>query len=128
MMFRLVHKQARTGAAKACMDAPDGWIVTIKEPTRTLDQNAKLWPMLQDVSRQVVWYGQKLTEEEWKDVFSAALKQQKAVPGIEGGFVVCGQSTSKLTKREFADLIEIIYAFGANQTPAVQWSEPKDKS
>jgi hypothetical protein len=36
------------------------------------------------------------------------------VPGLDGGFVVCGQSTSKMTKSEFSELLELIAAFGAN--------------
>lgn len=121
-IFILAHRQARAGAELAIRGAPDGYIVTICEPTRTLDQNAKLWPMLSDVSKQVEWHGQKLTTDEWKDVFTAALRRQKAVPGLDGGFVVCGQSTSKMGKREFAQLIELIYAFGAERD--VRWSEP----
>jgi len=57
---------------------------------RSTEQNARMWAMLTDVSRQVVWYGQKLQPEEWKDVFSASLNRQKVVPGIDGGFVVLG--------------------------------------
>lgn len=119
--FVFSHAQARRLAAEACMHAPDGYVCTIKEKTRTLDQNAKLWPMLSDISRQVEWYGSQLTEDEWKDVFSAALKKQKVVPGLDGGFVVCAQSTSKMGKKEFADLIELMYAFGAEH--GVVWSE-----
>jgi len=121
MYFRLIHSAARQNAQQAILSAPEGYVVTIKPQTRTLEQNAKLWPMLQDVSRQVDWHGQKLTDEEWKDVFSAALKRQKAVPGIDGGFVVCGQRTSKMSKAEFAEMIELIYAFGAQH--GVKWSE-----
>jgi hypothetical protein len=102
--------------------APDGYVVKITEQTRSLEQNSKLWPMLQDISRQVDWYGQKLTDEEWKDVFSAALKKQKVVPGLDGGFVVCGQRTSKMPKKDFSDLIELMYAFGAERN--VAWTEP----
>lgn len=96
-------------------------VVTLGRETRTLDQNAKLWAMLADVSRQVEWYGRKLTNEDWKHVFTAALTQQEAVPGINGGFVVLGQSTRKMKKRQFAELIELIYAFGSEHN--VQWSE-----
>lgn len=120
--FRLVHDMARQRAIQAIKEAPAGLIVQIKEETRTLDQNSKLWPMLQDISRQVDWYGQKLTDEEWKDVFTAALKKQKVVPGLDGGFVVCGQRTSTMPKREFCELIELMYAFGAERS--VVWSEP----
>ena len=115
LLFRLVHKDARERAASACLRAPDGYVVRISEPTRSLDQNALLWPVLTEISTQVVWYGAKLTPDEWKDVLSASLKKQKAVPGIDGGFVVCGQSTSKMTKKEFSDLLELCFAFGAQQ-------------
>ena len=113
--FRLVHAEARKRAASAIMDAPDGWIARITEPTRTLESNALLWVLLGEVSKQVEWYGSKLTAEEWKDVFSASLKKQKVVPALDGGFVVCGQRTSKMTKSEFSDLIELIQAFGAER-------------
>ena len=113
--FRLVHAEARKRAVSAIMDAPDGYIVRISEPTRTLESNALLWVLLGEVSKQVEWYGSKLTAEEWKDVFSASLKKQKVVPALDGGFVVCGQRTSKMTKSEFSDLIELIQAFGAER-------------
>jgi hypothetical protein len=113
--FRLVHAEARKRAVSAIMDAPDGYIVRIAEPTRTLESNALLWVLLGEVSKQVEWYGSKLTAEEWKDVFSASLKKQKVVPALDGGFVVCGQRTSKMAKSEFSDLIELIQAFGAER-------------
>lgn len=114
-IFRFVSAEARRRAADFCMSAPDGWVCRISEATRSLDQNALLWALLTEVSQQVDWYGQKLTAEEWKDVFSASLKRQKVVPGLDGGFVVCGQRTSKMGKREFSDLCELIYAFGAEK-------------
>ena len=113
---------ARQNAAKAVMQAPEGWIVTIAEPTRNTLQNAKLWACLTEVSRQVDWHGNRLTPDEWKDVFTAAMKRQKVVPGIDGGFVVIGARTSKMGKREFGELLELIQAFGAQH--GVQFSEP----
>ncbi|HQL48915.1 MAG TPA: recombination protein NinB, partial [Holophaga sp.] len=104
---------ARQNAAKAVMEAPEGFVVTIQEPTRNLTQNSRLWASLTEVSRQVDWHGNRLTPDEWKDVFSAALKRQKVVPGIDGGFVVIGARTSKMSKREFGELLELVYAFGA---------------
>ena len=101
-------------------------VVSLGRQKRTSDQNAKLWPMLQDVAAQVEWYGRKLEKEDWKEVFSAAWKQQDVVPGINGGFVVMGVRTSKMTKPEFSQLIEIIYAFGAEHS--VMWSDPALKA
>ena len=114
-IYQLTSQQARD-SAKARIDwAPDGYVCEMKESTRTIEQNSLLWPLLSEVSRQVDWYGKKLTPDEWKSVFSASLKQQKVVPGLDGGFVVCAQSTSKMGKREFSDLIELIFAFGAEK-------------
>lgn len=107
-----MHETARKLAAAQCMLAPDGFVVEIKPPTRSLDQNSLLWPLLADISKQVDWYGNKLTPEEWKDVFTSALKKSKIVPGIDGGFVVLGMSTSKMDKKTFSDLIDIIQSFG----------------
>jgi hypothetical protein len=112
-LFVLAHPEARRRAAQCIAEAPAGWKVEVKPPSRSLDQNALLWPLLTEIAHQVDWYGQKLTEDEWKDVFTAALKKQKVVPGLDGGFVVCGQRTSKMPKAVFSELIELIYAFGA---------------
>jgi len=100
--------------------------IALGRPRRSLDQNAKLWPMLHDISKQVEWYGHWLTPEEWKHVLTAALHQeQKVVPGINGGFVVLGLSTSRMSKREFSDLIELMYAFGAEHR--VEWSDSAER-
>lgn len=90
-------------------------VMTVKQSTRSLEQNARMWAMLTEISEQVDWYGQKLTSEEWKDVFSAAMKRAKVVPGLDGGFVVCGQSTSKMTRAEMSEMQTLIEAFGAEK-------------
>jgi hypothetical protein len=97
-------------------------VLSLGREGRSTDQNSRLWATLKDVSDQVNWYGQMLTPEDWKHVFSAALEKQKLVPGIDGGFVMCGISTSKMSKQKFSDLLEIINAFGAEQ--GVKWSDP----
>jgi hypothetical protein len=108
--------------AHQCIDeAPDDYVCQIKQKTRTLEQNALMWALLGDLSKQVNWHGNRLTAEEWKDVLSASLKAQKVVPGVDGGFVVIGARTSQMTKREMSDMCELIYAFGADHD--VKWSE-----
>ena len=82
---------------------------------RSLNQNRMMWANLEDIAQQIIWYGVKLTKEEWKDVLTAALKKQKVVPGIEGGFVIIGARTSKMTVAEMTELIELSTAFGTQQ-------------
>lgn len=120
-LFVLRHSEARRRAVEAVQRAPDGMVVRISPATRSLEQNAALWAMLGDVAAQVVWHGRKLDADSWKNIFSSSLKRQDVVPNLDGtGFVVLGQSTSKMTKAEMSDLLELISAFGAER--GVVWS------
>lgn len=123
--FILSHRQARDRALEAVRNAGDDYVVTVSEPKRSLVQNALMWVLLHELSTQVEWHGVYLTPENWKDMCTAALKKQEVVPGIDGGFVVLGTSTRKMTKQEMSDLIEFIYAFGAQHD--VEFGEPYDQ-
>jgi hypothetical protein len=91
---------------------------------RSSEQNRMMWANLSDISNQVNWHGHKLTKDEWKDVLTAALKRQKVVPGIDGGFVVLGYSTRNMEVAEMNELIELSYAFGTQQ--GVKFSATED--
>ena len=51
---------------------------TPKKRTRSLEANACMWACLTDISRQVVWYGQKPTPEEQEQARAAARKAADA--------------------------------------------------
>ena len=87
---------------------------------RSNDQNRLLWKLLTDISQQVVYMERKHSPEVWKDLISALWKGQKMLPGLDGGIVVLGVRTSRLTKKQFSELIEVIYATGSER--GVQWS------
>ena len=114
--FILAHDNARYRAEQAVIHAPEGYVVTVSEPTRNLDQNAAMWPCLQAFSEQLQWpvNGQMvyLTPDEWKTILSAAYKREavRVAPGIDGGMVMLGERTSKMSKREFGELLEFIHA------------------
>lgn len=109
--------------AKAMLSAGHRLTLEVKPEQRSSKQNRLLWAALGEVSRHVDWHGQKLEPAEWKDVFTAAMKRQKVVPGIEGGFVVLGSSTSRMTKAEFSELMELVFAFGAERGVVFQERE-----
>ncbi len=107
---------SRQRAIDAVKQAPDGFVITVAEPTRNLEQNAALWAILHEISEGVDWHGRKLSPEDWKNVFTASLRRMDVVPNLEGtGFVALGQSTSSMGKREFSDLLELAHAFAAER-------------
>ena len=82
--------------------------------SRSNDQNALLWSRLGEISRGVIWYGQKLSAEDWKDVMTASLRKARVVPGLDSGsFVPLGMRTSDMTKDEMTALLDLIDAFAA---------------
>lgn len=111
----LASADLRKKAHRAIDRAPDGYRVTFAAPKRSDEQNKRMWAMLSEVSRQVEYYGEMMTPEEWKDVFTAALKKElRVVPAIDGkGIVQIGLRTSKMSKAELSDLMELITAYGA---------------
>jgi NinB protein len=123
-IFKLVHSEARSRAAQAVMQAPEGYVVRISPATRSLDQNALMWKLLSELERQMTWHGQKLSSEDYKDMLTASLRKQRVVPGIDGGFVVFGERTKTYSKAEFSELIELIYAFGTQH--GVNFEEKKN--
>ena len=115
--FVLANEAVRNRAIIALDEAPVGSRVEIKGPARSLDQNARFWAMLGDVSEQLAWHGQILSPEDWKLIFLSGLKQEARIaPNIDNnGFVYLGRSSSDLSVAEFSDLFEIMEAFAARE-------------
>lgn len=120
-IFHLSHLEARRRAAQCIAEAPEGYVVTVQEPTRNLEQNALLWVYLGAFADQLQWpVNGKMTTmsaEEWKDVLSAAFRRENArlAMGLDGGVVMLGQRTSKFGKREFAEFIEFVQSVAADR-------------
>jgi hypothetical protein len=107
--------------------APHGAVLNIREATRTTEQNDKMWAMLSDVSRAKPM-GRTLKPEGWKAIFMDMIgKRPSWEPNLDGSGVVCiGYKSSHLSKDEMSQLIESIYAFGAEH--GVHWTEPQERA
>ena len=120
-VFVLSHAQARQGVADFARVAPDGCCVTFKERTRSLDQNAAQWPILDAFAKQLKWpvNGQMvhMTAEDWKDLLTAAFKQETArlAMGLNGGVVMLGARTSKFGVKVFSEWLEFLHAVAAER-------------
>ncbi len=121
MKFVMSHELARRRAVEAVAQAPAGYVVTVKEPSRSLDQNAALWPLLTEFSEQLLWpvNGRmvKMEPEEWKDVLSAAFRGEQArlAMGLDGGVVMLGLRTSKMGKKQFSEFLDFLHATAADR-------------
>ncbi|MGJ4954593.1 recombination protein NinB [Bradyrhizobium sp. HKCCYLRH2015] len=108
--------------------APPGSRIVFKGPQRTLEQNSRLWAMLTDVARQKRINGRRYSTDQWKVMFLKACGQEaQFVPSLDGtGFIPYGQSSSDLTVAEMSDLIEFMFAWGAENN--VVWSDPQESA
>lgn len=113
--------------AKQLIDkAPSYAVLSIREATRTNDQNAKLWAMLSDISRAKP-DGRMHTAEVWKSLFMHACGHAVQFEhGLDGHPFPVGFRSSRLTKSQMIDLIEFIYEYGARHH--VVWSEPEKEA
>lgn len=131
-MFVLAHDQARRNAANYCMTAPDGLVVTFKEPTRNGEQNAKFHAICGDLAKsRLPWAGQPRKAEQWKVLLvsghAIATKEgSEMIPGLESEFVNVRESTALMSKKRGSSLIEYALAFCAmhgietNERPALE--------
>jgi hypothetical protein len=127
-VFQLDRENPRWRAVKGVMDqfigeeVTNGRVlrITIGEPKRTLDENAKLHAMLSEVADQVEWAGKKRDVEVWKRLMVSAWCRARGepveiLPALDGhGIDIVPVRTSKLNKRDCAELIEFVYAWGAD--------------
>jgi hypothetical protein len=121
--------QSQRNYAKGLIDtAPVNAVVTIAEATRSNIQSAKMHAMIDYVAGQLKWHGLSLTVDDWKLIFLNGLNAEiRIVPNWNGdGFVNLSRKTSHLTVAKMADMIELIYAYGAKN--GVVWSQPNPHS
>jgi len=118
-VFVLAHAEARRRAMACVADAPEGYGVTVAEPTRNLEQNAKFHAMCTDIAKSgAQWAGKPRTAEQWKVLLvsghaMATKEGAEIVPGLEGEFVNIRESTALMSKRRSSSLIEYTIAFMA---------------
>ena len=111
----ILKTQAQRDYAKKLIDeAPDNYVVSFKERTRSLDQNALMWALLEDIA-DAKPDGRDMDKEVWKGVFLYEIGiKSRFEPNLSGdGMVVLPPRSSNLSVGQFSELIECIYAYGA---------------
>lgn len=115
--FTLSTPKARQSALDAVRLADEGMVVTIKQRTRSLDQNAFLHSLIGDVVRSGFrWAGKERDADTWKVLFVSAhaiatKEPGQNIMGMEGELVFLRESTARMTKARSSSLIEYIISF-----------------
>lgn len=131
-IFRLVHAQARQLAKDAIDSAPDGFIVRISEPTRSLEQSARFHAICSDIAKSgFKWAGKARTAAQWKVLLVsghsiATGEGADMVPGLESEFVNLRESTALMSKKRSSSLIDYSTAFAVSN--GVKLNDTQEKA
>lgn len=119
---RIIHLREASdyrSAQSDVMRAPTGYVVTIRPPTRSTEQNAALHRLLQAiVNARYKWAGRTWSIDDWRTLMVSAHSKAtnragEIVPGIEGEFVALRRSTTRMSVAELSSLIEYVQAWCA---------------
>lgn len=119
----VIDERGAFNSQKTIGDLPTdrSMIVTIQKVTRTLAHNAVQWPILNAFSDQLQWPVNgamcKLTGEEWKDILTAAYRQEtgRIAQGLDGGMVMLGHKTREFKAAEWSDWLEFLNSVAADR-------------
>jgi hypothetical protein len=121
--IRLTGPGQRAYAKQLIDGAPDGYVMKLGAETRRDAQNRKLWPMLDDLRKQVPKFAPYNRDDLKLRFLNALGVEMRFLPTLEEeGLFPVGLRSSTLTVQQFSGLIELLYAEGAKH--GVKWSEP----
>jgi hypothetical protein len=116
--FVLANMDVRRAVAAYAMTAPDGQFVRFSDPTRSLEQNAKMHACFGDIAKQTKYLGRSLVMPQWKTLLISGHAVATGlgvdmVPGIEGEFVNIRESSANMSVSRMSSVIEYSLAYGA---------------
>lgn len=102
---------------------PDGYFVTVSEPTRSHEQNALLHKLCSDTAKQAPWAGKLRTTVDWKRLFVDGymrVEQQGGLPLVPSldyaGVVPLGEPTRAMGIKRMSDLIDYVNCWCAENS------------
>ena len=118
----------RAQAIEAIRQLPHRARVALLGPKRTASQSNKMWALLEEVAEQATHCGRKYRAGIWKALFMEELGRETLfIPDLHyEGVVPIEYSTSDLPEEEMGLLIELIYAWGAQN--GVRFKEDEERA
>jgi hypothetical protein len=114
-----LNRTNRRMAADAVHSRPDGHVLVLQEPTRTVRQNALLHSLFSQIAKQAEFHGRRLTAVQWKTLLVSAHAVATGigtdmVPGIEGEWVNIRESTAQMGVKRLNSLLDYTLAWAAD--------------
>jgi predicted component of type VI protein secretion system len=111
-----LNRSNRRMAADAVHSRPDGHVLVLQEPTRTIRQNALLHALFSDAAKHATFHGRKLSATQWKTLFISGHAVATGigtdmVPGLEGEWTNLRESSAQMGVRRMNSLIEYVTAY-----------------
>lgn len=100
-----------------------GMVMEVRDAKRTDHQNSALWSLLGQIVKQRPEHnGVQMDAETYKALFMHSLgREVRFVPTLDGtSMLPLGLRSSKLTKSEFSDLIELILCWAAQNSLTIE--------
>jgi len=116
---RLVGDHTRRAACSLVQQAPDGWVMQLDRPKRTLRQSSRFWATCGEVAKtDYTWGGTRHDKQSWHDLFLCGWHVIKGNPprlliGLEGERVSLIKHTRDLSENEMSDLLDYASAWCA---------------
>ena len=95
----------RNVAREIVDNAPDGHILEVRPPKRSLDSNRYYWAVLGDISEQVV-PGKAYEPSIWHEYLRALFLPERMVELPDGSIKMLEPSTSELNQATFSEYTE----------------------
>lgn len=108
-LFRLTADRSRV--LEMVSRAPDGYIVEIRKPTRSLEQNALYWDTIHKIA-EICWIdGRQFTPQVWHRYFKERFLPGRIIELPYGQITEAEPSTTELTVEEFSEFVEQVIQF-----------------
>ena len=95
----------RNVAREIVDNAPDGHILEVRPPKRSLDSNRYYWAVLGDISEQVV-PGRSYEPSVYHEYFRTLFLPERMVELPDGSLKMLEPSTSELNQSSFSEYVE----------------------
>lgn len=121
-MVRLISPETRARAQHWLNIAENGVTLVFRKPSRSSDQNAKMWAMIGDIVDQHEKHGRQMTKDVWKAAFMRACEHELIYAmGLDDQPFPVGFKSSQLSVSQMADLITFIQQWG--DEVGIVWSD-----